>query len=279
MEQGYKKHILDLEVLYSGYKLWKDEAIYAYSRIEKYKEKGTIYFTVRNLLPSTVLGFSYNREYRMVFMGSSEGEVSFVDFGPVYFNKTGECRKYQKFNCKNFDGKGTPFEDFSFCLIVAASKEGSPEQPMVLIKAELPFAKNYVSGFDDEWKEQIELCQGKEAMDLFAEEIDETGAKWYRFELEKSCPKHLDTFRVLIDRYQHYVLGVNNDQYFIGIPGRFILEEQPDQGSSGFKLWQPLKGAEKLYTYIEDLSDEEKHDIFGYWIAGIDKINGDFFPV
>ena len=130
-----------------------------------------------------------------------------------------------------------------------------------------------------EWKEQIELCQGKEAMDLFAEEIDETGAKWYRFELEKSCPKHLDTFRVLIDRYQHYVLGVNNDQYFIGIPGRFILEEQPDQGSSGFKLWQPLKGAEKLYTYIEDLSDEEKHDIFGYWIAGIDKINGDFFPV
>lgn len=132
MEQGYKKHILDLEVLYSGYKLWKDEAIYAYSRIETYKEKGTIYFTVRNLLPSTVLGFSYNREYRMVF---------------------------------------------------------------------------------------------------------------------------------------------------IGIPGRFILEEQPDQGSSGFKLWQPLKGAEKLYTYIEDLSDEEKHDIFGYWIAGIDKINGDFFPV
>ena len=65
-------------------------------------------------------------------------------------------------------------------------------------------------------------------------------------------------------------MGVSDIGDFIGIPGRFLLEEQPAGGKTGFTLWQPLKGGEELYTSLEDMDDELALEIYGYWIAKID---------
>lgn len=77
----------------------------------------------------------------------------------------------------------------------------------------------------------------------------------------------------LIYKYQHYIFGIehdkinNNKYYYYGIPGRYMKEEQPDNGKSGFIYWQPLKGIEK------------QPGDYGYWINCIDAVTGQFLAI
>lgn len=72
----------------------------------------------------------------------------------------------------------------------------------------------------------------------------------------------------LIYKYQHYIFGIeknesnNTEYYYYGIPGRYMKEEQPDKGKSGFEYWQPLQGTEK-----------RKGD-YGYWIIAVNARTG-----
>lgn len=72
----------------------------------------------------------------------------------------------------------------------------------------------------------------------------------------------------LIYKYHHYIFGIERQDneivyYYYGIPGRYLSEEQPDRGASGFKYWQPLKGSEK---------EEGDH---GYWIIAVKADTGE----
>ena len=99
---------------------------------------------------------------------------------------------------------------------------------------------------------------------------DETDSKWHREEdielLKQICPEGYRSAR----KYKHFIIGNSMDGDYIGIPGRFLLEEQPAEGKTGFTLWQPLKGGENYYTSLEEIDEETTHKIFGYWIARID---------
>ena len=111
--------------------------------------------------------------------------------------------------------------------------------------------------------EKIEKGRG-----VFA--YDETDSKWHREEdielLKQICP---EGYRSAI-KYKHFIIGNSMNGDYIGIPGRFLLEEQPAGGKTGFTLWQPLKGGERYYTSLEEMDEETAHKIFGYWIARID---------
>ena len=91
-------------------------------------------------------------------------------------------------------------------------------------------------------------------------ENDETGSEWHRQEtlelLKKFCPE-----------YRHFIIGTSVGKNYIGIPGRFMLSEQPAQGRTGFTLWQPLRGGEWFYDDLESMCDEAAEYIYGYWIA------------
>ncbi len=72
----------------------------------------------------------------------------------------------------------------------------------------------------------------------------------------------------LIYKYQHYIFGIEKDEnnntlyYYYGIPGRYMKDEQPDSGKSGFEYWQPLQGTKK-----------RKGD-YGYWIIAVNAKTG-----
>ncbi len=72
----------------------------------------------------------------------------------------------------------------------------------------------------------------------------------------------------LIYKYQHYIFGIQKDEqgeivhYLYGVPGRFLLSEQPDQGMTGFVYWHPM----------EDKTAERGD--YGYWILHIDSKTG-----
>lgn len=104
--------------------------------------------------------------------------------------------------------------------------------------------------------------------DFFAR--DETGAIWHKENkielLQSFCREGVAQAK----RHGHFIIGTRGDANFIGIPGRFLIEEQPAGGKTGFTLWQPLKGGEELYANLEEIDEETAAAVYGYWIAGLD---------
>ena len=78
----------------------------------------------------------------------------------------------------------------------------------------------------------------------------------------------------MISRYRHFIFGIDNRHYFIGVPGRFLEKEQPDGGKSGFVLWQPIIGAEGYRADEEGASLKNRQVAYGYWIAAINRQTG-----
>lgn len=99
---------------------------------------------------------------------------------------------------------------------------------------------------------------------------DETDSKWHRQEnveiLKEFCPEGYNSAK----KYNHFIVGNSLKGDFIGIPGRFLIAEQPAEGKTGFTLWQPLKGGEEFFDCLDSIDEEVAFKIFGYWIARID---------
>lgn len=100
--------------------------------------------------------------------------------------------------------------------------------------------------------------------------VDETEADWHREDNTELLKQFCREGYAQAKKYGHFIVGTGNKGGFIGIPGRFLLEEQPAGGSTGFTLWQPLKGGEELYESLEEMDDEAAERIYGYWIAAVD---------
>lgn len=116
-----------------------------------------------------------------------------------------------------------------------------------------------------------EACELRE---LFA--YDETECTWHKETklelLHEFCPEAFAS----AERYGHFIIGQRSktsgvNSCYIGIPGRFLREEQPAGGSTGFTLWQPIRGAEEFFGSLEELDDELADSIYGYWIAALDE--------
>jgi hypothetical protein len=99
---------------------------------------------------------------------------------------------------------------------------------------------------------------------------DETKSRWRREEKVELLAEFCREGYAMAKRHGHFLIGNGADGSFIGIPGRFLLEEQPAGGVTGFTLWQPLAGGEELYESLEDLDADAADTVYGYWIAGLD---------
>lgn len=104
---------------------------------------------------------------------------------------------------------------------------------------------------------------------------DVTGAAWNKMNVIDELPMVTPMGRRLAETYRHYIFGTSQDHYYIGIPGRFLREEQPESGESGFLLWQPILGAEKFNATEPDCPRAARLEAYGYWIAAITKQEGD----
>ena len=100
--------------------------------------------------------------------------------------------------------------------------------------------------------------------------LDETGSRWRRdtdIEILKAfCAEGYG----MAKKHGHFIVGTAGEKNYIGIPGRFLAEEQPAGGKTGFTLWQPLRGGEEMYDSLDAMPEKTAELIYGYWIAGID---------
>ena len=99
---------------------------------------------------------------------------------------------------------------------------------------------------------------------------DETAAQWHRQEDVEILKQFCREGYAQAKKHGHFIVGTGEKGDFIGIPGRFLIEEQPAGGTTGFILWQPLAGGEELYEDLEKIDEETAKSVFGYWIAAID---------
>ena len=99
---------------------------------------------------------------------------------------------------------------------------------------------------------------------------DEAEASWHREENIELQKQFCREGYAQAKKHGHFIVGTGSNGDFIGIPGRFLIEEQPAGGATGFTLWQPLAGGEDLYENLEKIDEETAMQVFGYWIAAID---------
>lgn len=104
---------------------------------------------------------------------------------------------------------------------------------------------------------------------------DATSAEWTKMCDYSAFPMVSPGAKALSQKYKHYIFGCNEKYYYLGVPGRFLRSEQPEEGISGFLLWQPIIGAENLNATDEKASDDIRKMAYGYWIVAVDKETGD----
>lgn len=110
-------------------------------------------------------------------------------------------------------------------------------------------------------------------------ERDKTGAKWKKIVNIASLPLVSPGAHYFATQYRHYIFGAKPDEkgyatkFFFGIPGRFLDEEQPDAGRSGFTYWQPIRGADPVFENYRK-GEHSNRNAYGYWIVAVDGKTG-----
>ena len=99
---------------------------------------------------------------------------------------------------------------------------------------------------------------------------DETASTWRREEGADILIQFCREGYPMAKRHGHFLVGNGPEGTYLAIPGRFLLEEQPAGGVTGFTLWQPLNGGEELYENLADLEGSTAESVYGYWIARLD---------
>ena len=112
--------------------------------------------------------------------------------------------------------------------------------------------------------------QARDDVDTNVFSADEAEASWHREENIELLKQFCREGYAQAKKHGHFIVGTGSNGDFIGIPGRFLIEEQPAGGATGFTLWQPLAGGEDLYENLEKIDEETAMQVFGYWIAAID---------
>lgn len=110
-------------------------------------------------------------------------------------------------------------------------------------------------------------------------ERDKTGAKWKKIVNIANLPLVSPGAHYFATQYRHYLFGAKPDEkgyatkFYFGIPGRFLDEEQPDGGRSGFTYWQPIRGADPVFENYRK-GEHNNRNAYGYWIVAVDGKTG-----
>lgn len=110
-------------------------------------------------------------------------------------------------------------------------------------------------------------------------ERDKTGARWKKIVNITNLPLVSPGAHYFATQYRHYIFGAKPDEkgvatkFYFGIPGRFLDEEQPDGGKSGFTYWQPIRGVESVFEDYQQ-SERANRNAYGYWIVAVDGNTG-----
>jgi hypothetical protein len=156
----------------------------------------------------------------------------------------------------------------------AGAFSNKPEKEIVTKKTYNNFYNEYL----------LNACAHTCRMAEFYEDIvpfdrDKTGARWKKIVNITNLPLVSPGAHYFATQYRHYIFGAKPDEkgiatrFYFGIPGRFLDEEQPDGGRSGFTYWQPIRGTDPM-TDSYRKGERSSRSTYGYWIVAVDGSTG-----
>jgi hypothetical protein len=274
-----------------------------YLKIETGNNKGALRCIVQNLK-------YYSRGeyiYKLILFGKDKDKVLNSVLGSLAINRYGNGETYFRFDPLNVDGQGSCYADFTVAVVAAVSGMNDKEALRPVLKGIMGRGKDSGNEVDkgelvsESIEEAIE-CQDKQEpvnfnsfyneyllqfcgytcksasfyQDVFPFEKDITGARWKKIGNVASLPLVSPGAHLFATHYKHFLFGAKPDsegiacRYYFAVPGRFIKEEQPDGGRSGFTFWQPIsKGGQSM------ADDSIPGNGYGYWIVAVDANTGD----
>lgn len=257
-----------------------------YIKMEQDGDKGLIVVMVDNLK------FFPNGEYvyKLVFAGTKREKRQYHMVGNISLSAYGKGEASFRINPHDLDGKGMALHDFSAAIIAAMSSLNCREPLHPVLKgtfsvdkpsAQKPAAptakaKDY-SGFYNRFV--LDNCTRIESRQSVYTDIapfgnDFTKAHWKKITDTSIFPMVSPGSEKPLSTYGHFLLGWNDTHYFAAVPGRFLSDEQPDGGASGFVYWQPLVSMEKESKDPSVPVSERRLKTYGYWIAAISRSDG-----
>ncbi len=115
-------------------------------------------------------------------------------------------------------------------------------------------------------------------------EKDRTEARWKKIVNITNLPLVSPGAHYFATQYRHYIFGAKANEkgaasrFYFGIPGRFLDEEQPDGGKSGFTYWQPIRSEEPV-SETGGTGGRANRNAYGYWIVAVDAKSGNIEEV
>ncbi len=254
-----------------------------YIKLKTDDDKGLVVVTVDNVR------FFPKGEYvyKLIFTGIRKEKRHYHMVGDISLSAYGTGEGSFRINLNDLNGRGMALWDFSTVIIAAMSTINCREALHPVLKGDLskirerpetkavtprdysPFYNSFI----------LENCSRiNKTLDKFADIIpfdqDLTDAKWKKITDGSLFPIIAPGALPYIKKYGHFLYGGSMSHFYLGIPGRFFPEEQPDGGKSGFVFWQPIMGMEKEAQDKTLPIEERRKNIYGYWIAAINRYNG-----
>jgi len=261
----------------------REKPVRGYIKLDINNEKGMVIATVDNVK------FFPKGEYvyKLIFAGVKKEKRLYHMVGDISLSACGSGEGSFRINPGDMDGRGSSVECFSTAIIAAMSTVNCRESLHPVMKGSLtnveapssekaatpkdysPFYNRYVL------ENCIKIAVKQEIFnDIIPFDHDLTKASWKKITDTALFPMISPGPMPHIEKYGHFLYGWQDTHYFLGVPGRFFPEEQPDAGKSGFVFWQPILGMKSETDDTTLPIEERRKNIYGYWIAAINRYNG-----
>lgn len=254
-----------------------------YIKLETDGDKGLVVVTVDNVR------FFPRGEYvyKLIFAGTRKERRHYHMIGDISLSAEGTGEGSFRINLRDLNGDGMALSDFSTAIVAAMSTINCRESLHPVLKGSLvspkasanikpvtpkdysPFYNQFVLANCDKISNDQDSFD-----DILPFGHDITAAKWKKITNISLFPMISPGSSPALKKYAHFLFGCNDSHYFLGVPGRFFPEEQPDDGRSGFVFWQPILGMKNEADNTSVPIEERRKNIYGYWIAAINRYNG-----
>lgn len=265
------------------YAMNPDKEMRGYVKLELDEEKSLIIVIMDNIkfFPSG------EYVYKLLFAGTKNEKRCYHMVGNISLSAYGKGEASFRVNPADLDGNGIALSDFSVIIVAAMSTVNGREALHPVLKGEFsipsishtnaaPMPKDYSPFYNRFVLENcIELAKLQNNFaDIVPFQDTLSDVKWKKVTECQRFPMIAPGAGGPMEKYGHFLFGWQETHYFLAIPGRFFPEEQPDSGKSGFVYWQPIIGMEKEPEDKTIPIEERRKNIYGYWIAAINRYNG-----
>lgn len=256
---------------------------HGYVKLETDGDKGLVVVSANNIRP-----FPDGRYiYKLIFAGIKKEKRHYHIAGSLSVSPDGAAQGSFRIDPRNLNGHGMAFRDFSTVIIAAMSTincrealhpvmKGAIEDSVSKVRQKPAVPKDYSPFYNSFVLDKCRRLEntGEKYIDVMPFDQDLTDASWKKITDSNLFPMVSPGSAPHISKYGHFLYGCGSSHYYLGVPGRFFPQEQPDEGESGFVFWQPIAGMDKEAGDKTLSIEERRKNIYGYWIAAINRYNG-----